>query len=122
SLPVRGTLPATEVKLLAPVDEQEVWAAGVTYKRSKVAREEESAGTGGSRFYDMVYTAPRPEPFFTSPARRVVHPAAPVRILPDGVLLLTGTGIVPPDDFTLAVEDVVAIEVAGIGRLVNRVG
>ena len=45
-LPVRATVPADQVKLLPPLDEQEVWAAGVTYKRSKVAREEESAGTG----------------------------------------------------------------------------
>ena len=40
---------------------------------------------------------------------------------PDGVVLLTGTGVVPPDDFTLAPGDGVAIEIAGIGRLVNRV-
>jgi 2-dehydro-3-deoxy-D-arabinonate dehydratase len=40
---------------------------------------------------------------------------------PDGVVLLTGTGVVPPDDFTLAVGDEVAIEVSGIGWLVNRV-
>jgi 2-dehydro-3-deoxy-D-arabinonate dehydratase len=41
---------------------------------------------------------------------------------PDGVILLTGTGLVPPDDFTLASGDAVAIEVAGIGRLENVVG
>src|SRR5437588_12971322 len=63
SLKVRATLPLAQVKLLAPIDEQEVWAAGVTYKRSKVAREEESATTGASRFYDLVYTAARPELF-----------------------------------------------------------
>jgi len=40
---------------------------------------------------------------------------------PDGVVLLTGTGIVPPDDFTLAVDDRIAIDVTGIGRLVNDV-
>ncbi|MFO0929788.1 MAG: fumarylacetoacetate hydrolase family protein [Gemmataceae bacterium] len=234
SLPVSETLPADRVKLLAPLDAQEVWAAGVTYRRSKVAREEESASTGGSRFYDLVYTAPRPELFFKAPAGRVVHPGDPVRIrrdarwsvpepevalvispkgrivgftvgndmssrdiegenplylpqakvydgacalgpvitlvdalpplaeviirleirrggtvafagttdlgqmkrtfdelvgwltretsFPDGVLLLTGTGIVPPDDFTLAVGDEVSIDVTGIGRLVNPVG
>src|SRR5262249_15113870 len=69
--------------LLAPVDTQEVWAAGVTYIRSKVAREEESAGTGGSRFYDLVYTAPRPELFMKAPAWRVVAPGQPVRIRRD---------------------------------------
>jgi 2-dehydro-3-deoxy-D-arabinonate dehydratase len=233
SLPVRATVPADQVKLLAPIDDQEVWAAGVTYKRSKVAREEESASTGGSRFYDMVYTAPRPELFFKAPARRVVPPGDPVRIrrdarwsvpepevalvispalkivgytigndmssrdiegenplylpqakiydgsctlgpvitlagylpppaevsiqlkitrggasvfegatslsamartfedlvswlgretsFPDGVLLLTGTGVVPPDDFTLVAGDEVLIEVAGIGQLASRV-
>jgi 2-dehydro-3-deoxy-D-arabinonate dehydratase len=226
-------LPVATVKFLAPLDEQEVWAAGVTYKRSKVAREEESAQTGGARFYDQVYTAARPELFFKAPARRVVAHGEPVRIrrdsrwsvpepevalvvsprlqivgytigndmssrdiegenplylpqakfydgscalgpvitladafppldqvqihlsitrggavafegsttlsamarsfadlvswlgretsFPDGVVLLTGTGIVPPDDFTLAAGDEVAIEVSGIGRLVNRV-
>src|SRR5439155_17086227 len=40
---------------------------------------------------------------------------------PHGVLLLTGTGIVPPDDFTLAADDVVHIDVTGIGRLTNPV-
>jgi 2-dehydro-3-deoxy-D-arabinonate dehydratase len=229
-----ATLPAGEVKVLAPIDEQEVWAAGVTYQRSKVAREEESATAGGARFYDMVYTAPRPELFFKAPARRVVHPGDPVRIrgdarwsvpepelalvvspelnivgytigndmssrdiegenplylpqakfydgscavgpvitlagflpplpevkigltitragtavfegatsldrmkrsfeelvswlgretsFPEGAVLLTGTGVVPPDDFTLHEGDEVAIEVTGIGRLVNVVG
>jgi 2-dehydro-3-deoxy-D-arabinonate dehydratase len=234
SLRITKTIALDQVKLLAPLDEQEVWAAGVTYKRSKVAREEESAGTGGSRFYDMVYTAARPELFFKAPARRVVHPGDPVRIrrdarwsvpepevalvvspalkivgytigndmssrdiegenplylpqakfydgactigpavtlsaflpplaevvirltihrggavafegstslaqmarsfedlvswlgretsFPDGAVLLTGTGVVPPDHFTLAVGDEVVIDVAGIGRLASRVG
>jgi 2-dehydro-3-deoxy-D-arabinonate dehydratase len=227
-------VPADRVRFLAPVDHQEIWAAGVTYQRSKVAREQESAEKGGSRFYDMVYTADRPELFFKSPAWRVVAPGDPVRIrrdarwsvpepelalvvsptleivgytigndmssrdiegenplylpqakfydgscavgpvitlasalppreqvgihmtitrsgkvtfegktslasmrraleelvawlgketsFPEGVVLLTGTGIVPPDDFTLAVGDEVAIEIDGIGRLVNPVG
>lgn len=48
-----------------PVDTyQEVWAAGVTYQRSKEARMEESKDSGGDRFYDMVYEAERPELFF----------------------------------------------------------
>jgi 2-dehydro-3-deoxy-D-arabinonate dehydratase len=234
ALPVRAALPTVQVKLLAPLDEQEVWAAGVTYKRSKVAREEESKDTGGSRFYDMVYTAARPEIFFKAPAKRVVHPGDPVRIrrdarwsvpepevalvvspalrivgytigndmssrdiegenplylpqakfydgsctigpvitlanalpplpevviklsivrdgavafegstslaqmarsfdelvswlgrettFPDGVILLTGTGVVPPDNFTLAVGDDITIDVTGIGRLHSKVG
>src|SRR6187401_3308871 len=75
SIPVPAT---TSVKLLAPVDHQEIWAAGVTYKRSQVARMEESE-TGASH-YDRVYTAPRPELFFKSMPRRVSGPGGPVRI------------------------------------------
>src|SRR4051794_10606873 len=48
------TLSAGEVKFLPPLDAQEVWAAGVTYKRSREARERESADAGGARFYDLV--------------------------------------------------------------------
>jgi 2-dehydro-3-deoxy-D-arabinonate dehydratase len=216
---------------LAPVDQQEIWAAGVTYKRSKVAREEESKGA--AQFYDKVYTADRPELFLKATPARVVHPGAPVRIradakwsvpepeltlvinpagkvvgftvgndmssrdiegenplylpqakiykgscavgpvitplaampslpsveiklvvrrggvnvfdgsttlaqmartveslaewlfkeneFPNGALLLTGTGIVPPDEFTLARGDDVSITIAGIGTLRNPV-
>lgn len=233
-LPTIQTLSSNDVEILPPLDNQEVWAAGVTYKRSKVAREEESASSGASRFYDMVYTAPRPELFMKCAAWRVVAPGEHVRIrrdarwsvpepelalvisfknrivgytigndmssrdiegenplylpqakiydgscalgpcitlagympppaettihititrqgrtvfdgttslammarpleelvswltretsFPNGAILLTGTGVVPPDDFTLAVGDEVAIEIAGIGRLVNPVG
>lgn len=227
-------VPANRVTFLPPVDQQEIWAAGVTYKRSKVAREQESAEKGGSRFYDMVYTAPRPEIFFKSPAWRAVGQGDQVRIrkdskwnvpepelalvisptlkivgytigndmssrdiegenplylpqakfydgacavgpvvtlasdlpvkeqveirltisragkpafagqtnlgamarsfeelvswlgretsFPEGAVLLTGTGVVPPDDFTLAVGDEITIEVTGIGVLRNVVG
>ncbi|GAA1987321.1 fumarylacetoacetate hydrolase family protein [Isoptericola halotolerans] len=215
--------------LLPPVDEQEVWAAGVTYRRSRDGRTEESTEPS---IYDRVYTAERPELFFKSTAARVVtdgedvgiradsgwdvpepelglvvnragavfgyvvgndmssrsiegdNPlylpqakvytrscalgtqivpvwAAPegpwaVRLtverddeevftgstttaelardldalagwlvlaldLPAGAVLLTGTGIVPGADFTLAAGDVVRIEVDGIGSLTNRV-
>ena len=232
--PTTATVPLAGAEILSPLDEQEVWAAGVTYIRSKVAREEESAAIGGSRFYDMVYTADRPELFFKAPASRVVATKGVVRIrrdarwsvpepelalvispagkivgftagndmssrdiegenplylpqakfydgscaigpgitlmgflpplpevqisvdiarggetvfggsttlaamkrsleelvswlyretsFPKGAVLLTGTGVVPPDDFTLAVGDVVTIDVTGIGRLVNTVG
>jgi 2-dehydro-3-deoxy-D-arabinonate dehydratase len=41
---------------------------------------------------------------------------------PQGVILLTGTGVIPPDDFTLAVDDLVTIEIEGIGVLENRIG
>jgi 2-dehydro-3-deoxy-D-arabinonate dehydratase len=221
-----------DVTLLVPIDRQEVWAAGVTYKRSQEARERESVGA--ARFYDLVYAAPRPELFFKATPGRVVGPGQPVHIrrdsrwsvpepelalvlsprlelvgytigndmsardiegenplylpqaklydaccalgpcvtvasafpppdqatirltierqrktvfdgstslsamarsfanliswlgretsFPVGVILLTGTGIVPPDDFTLAEGDTVAIEITGIGKLVNPVG
>ncbi|MDA1215122.1 MAG: fumarylacetoacetate hydrolase family protein [Planctomycetota bacterium] len=219
------------VTFLAPIDHQEVWAAGVTYKRSQVARMEESE-TGASH-YDRVYTAPRPEIFFKATPNRVSGPHQPVRVradsewsvpepeltliasperklvgftigndmsardiegenplylpqakmykqacalgpcvlIPDapldrpntkiklkisrkgklafegetnvgemvrdfdellswlgrendysqGVMLLTGTGIVPPDDFTLDNGDIVTIDITGIGSLVNPV-
>jgi 2-dehydro-3-deoxy-D-arabinonate dehydratase len=225
------SFPAGEVTLLAPVDRQEVWAAGVTYRRSKVARESESAGA--ARFYDLVYTAPRPELFFKALAHRVVGTGGTVHVrsdarwsvpepelalvlspklqivgytigndmssrdiegenplylpqakvydnscalgpavtlagdlpprdqvsirltvtrggaiafdgsttlaamarpfedlvswlgrensFPDGAVLLTGTGVVPPDDFSLAGGDRIAIDVSGIGRLENVV-
>ena len=76
------TLPLSSVKMLAPIDDQEVWAAGVTYQRSKVAREEESVGA--AQFYDKVYTADRPELFLKATPRRVVHPFDPVRVRADG--------------------------------------
>lgn len=224
--------PLSSVKLLAPVDRQEIWAAGVTYKRSKVAREEESVGA--AQFYDKVYTAERPEIFLKATPSRVVHPGDPVRIrkdskwnvpepeltlviapslkivgytigndmssrdiegenplylpqakiyngscavgpfitlaeampplagveirltidragkrafegtttlaqmartpeslvewlgmemdFPNGAMLLTGTGIVPPDSFSLASGDEVSITISGIGTLTNGVG
>ena len=57
----------------APIGNQEVWAAGVTYLRSKVARMEEAeAGGGGGDFYDKVYDAERPELFFKATAARTV--------------------------------------------------
>jgi 2-dehydro-3-deoxy-D-arabinonate dehydratase len=224
-------LPLDEVTLLPPLDHQEVWAAGVTYKRSQEARERESAGA--ARFYDLVYSAPRPELFFKATANRVVGPGSRVHIrrdsrwsvpepelalvisprlkivgytigndmssrdiegenplylpqakiydhscalgpvitladampapdevtirlrverrgqrvfdghtaltamkrsfkdlvawlgrensFPQGVVLLTGTGIVPPDDFSLQIGDRVTIDITGIGSLVNLV-
>jgi 2-dehydro-3-deoxy-D-arabinonate dehydratase len=66
--------------LLKPTDDQEVWAAGVTYERSKVAREEESAGSG---IYDRVYTAERPEIFFKATPSRTVGPHEPVAVRSD---------------------------------------
>ena len=224
--------PPDPADLLAPIGSQEVWAAGVTYFRSRTARMEESKSAGGGDFYDRVYGADRPELFFKASPHRVRGPGAPVRIrrdarwnvpepeltlavtssgaivgytigndmssrdiegenplylpqakvydgscglgpaiyvtteplpseteirivirragvvmfagttslaamkrtprdlvdylfrdnsFPHGCLLLTGTGIVPPDDFTLAVGDEVTIVIDPIGTLVNTV-
>ena len=221
----------SEVKLLAPVEAQEVWAAGVTYLRSKKARMEESDFSANA--YDRVYEADRPELFFKSMPEKVVGPNEPIGIrrdarwsvpepelalvinsrakivgftigndmssrdiegenllylpqakiyerscalgpwitlcqdpetardwrialkivrsgvgvfngdtsvgrikrsfneliqflfrsqrFPNGVVLLTGTGVVPPDDFTLEEGDVVEIEISGVGSLRNPV-
>ncbi len=216
--------------LLAPVDTQEVWAAGVTYERSRAARQEESVD--GGDVYARVYQAERPEIFFKALGWRVIGtrgevgirsdatwsvpepelvviynpamqpigftvgndvssrdieganplylpqakvytascalgpgivlnpvdewPEATIRLniqrdekvafegdvatsrikrkinelgsylgrsnhFPDGVALLTGTGVVPPNDFTLAAGDVVTISIDGIGMLTNTV-
>lgn len=219
------------VQLCCPLDRQEVWAAGVTYLRSKTARMEESAMSADA--YGRVYDAPRPELFFKALPEKVSGPGQPVGIrsdarwnvpepelvlvfnsrgrlagmtigndmssrdiegenplylpqakvyrhscavgpwigvgadeaearkwsirlevsrggrvvfagetsvdrlkrsfselgsylfrcqeFPHGAALLTGTGIVPPDDFTLAAGDKISIAVTGIGRLENPV-
>ena len=70
-------------KILAPIGTQEVWAAGVTYLRSKTARMEESKESGGATFYDKVYDAERPELFFKSTAQKVVGSNGMVRIRKD---------------------------------------
>lgn len=69
-----------EAQVLAPVDRQEVWACGVTYQRSRVARMEEAIEKS---VYDRVYDADRPEIFFKATAPRVVGPGQPVRIRQD---------------------------------------
>lgn len=67
--------------MLAPIDAQEVWASGVTYRRSKDARMEESEKS--ANVYDHVYEAFRPELFFKSMPQRVVGPGMPIRIRRD---------------------------------------
>jgi 2-dehydro-3-deoxy-D-arabinonate dehydratase len=69
------------VRLLAPVDRQEVWAAGVTYLRSKVARMEESDFSATA--YDRVYDAARPELFFKCLAEKAAGPGDPIGIRRD---------------------------------------
>jgi 2-dehydro-3-deoxy-D-arabinonate dehydratase len=77
---VADLLPA---QILAPIGNQEVWAAGVTYYRSRSARMEESKSAGGGDFYDRVYSAERPELFFKATASRVAGPGSHVRIRSD---------------------------------------
>lgn len=228
--PLTDHLP-DDIEWLAPVDAQEVWAAGVTYLRSKTARMEESEFSATA--YDRVYEAERPELFFKAMPAKVVGPGQPVAVrrdsawtvpepelalvlnprgevvgytvgndmsardiegdnllylpqakiytgscalgpwmvlgpdetaarawtigvrirrgggevfagqtevgrlkrrfadlaawlfraqaFPHGAVLLTGTGVVPPDDFSLQAGDEVEIEVSGIGQLINPV-
>ena len=73
----------SEADILPPIENQEVWAAGVTYYRSRSARMEESKDAGGGDFYDRVYSAERPELFFKATGRRVVGPGGKVRIRSD---------------------------------------
>lgn len=224
-------LPLADVQLCAPVEQQEVWAAGVTYLRSKKARMAESDFSASA--YDRVYEADRPEIFFKSLPEKVVPTGEPVgirsdanwnvpepelalvlnsrgqivghtigndmssrdiegenllylpqaktyhrscalgpwitvgtpeavarkwtinleiwrngqpvfsaetsvgqikrgfaelagylfrcQVFPHGAVLLTGTGIVPPESFTLAAQDEIVIAISGIGRLKNSV-
>jgi len=75
--------PADPVTLLPPIGHQEVWAAGVTYYRSRDARMDESRDAGGASFYDRVYVADRPELFFKATPHRVVGPGGPIRVRRD---------------------------------------
>jgi 2-dehydro-3-deoxy-D-arabinonate dehydratase len=84
--------------LQAPIQSQEIWAAGVTYTRSRDARMEESKDAGGGSFYDMVYDAVRPELFFKANPYRCVGPGAKVRIRRDS------TWNVPEPELTLAIN------------------
>jgi 2-dehydro-3-deoxy-D-arabinonate dehydratase len=92
---IKPPAPAT---LKAPLGNQEIWAAGVTYLRSKTARMEESKDVGGGTFYDRVYEADRPELFFKSTPHRTVGPGGKVRIRRDS------KWNVPEPELTLAVN------------------
>jgi 2-dehydro-3-deoxy-D-arabinonate dehydratase len=82
----------------APIQSQEVWAAGVTYYRSRTARMAESKEAGGGTFYDKVYSAERPELFFKSTPHRVAGPGEPVRLRGDS------KWNVPEPELTLAIN------------------
>jgi 2-dehydro-3-deoxy-D-arabinonate dehydratase len=75
-----STVPLAQASLRAPIDRQEVWAAGVTYLRSRDARMEESTQKD---IYDRVYDADRPELFLKATPNRVSGPGDPIAIRPD---------------------------------------
>jgi 2-dehydro-3-deoxy-D-arabinonate dehydratase len=87
-----------DLTIQAPIQNQEIWAAGVTYTRSRDARMEESKDAGGGSFYDMVYDAVRPELFFKATAYRCVGPGDHVRIRKDS------TWNVPEPELTLVIN------------------
>ncbi|RDC64468.1 fumarylacetoacetate hydrolase family protein [Adhaeribacter pallidiroseus] len=87
-----------EEELLVPIVRQEIWAAGVTYYRSKNARMEESKDAGGGDFYDKVYDAERPEIFFKATAARTVGHLGTVHIRQDS------TWDVPEPELTLFIN------------------
>jgi 2-dehydro-3-deoxy-D-arabinonate dehydratase len=101
--PAENGLHLYENMLQAPIQNQEIWAAGVTYFNSKLARQEESESAGGSDFYARVYAADRPELFFKATANRCVGSGQKVRTRKDSAwnvpepeltLLLTSSGTI----------------------------
>ncbi|MCB9266017.1 MAG: aldehyde dehydrogenase family protein [Lewinellaceae bacterium] len=97
-------------ELQPPVGSQEIWAAGVTYYRSRSARMEESRVAGGESFYDRVYEAERPELFFKSTAQRTVGHRGEVRIRCDS------SWDVPEPELTLFINSSGSIEAYTIGN------
>ncbi len=95
--PKSAPIDVGKATLLAPLDDQEVWAAGVTYKRSQLARMDESKS--GAIHYDKVYTADRPELFFKATASRVSGPGETVRVRFDS------RWTVPEPEWTLIISD-----------------
>ncbi|MBX2923411.1 MAG: fumarylacetoacetate hydrolase family protein [Chitinophagaceae bacterium] len=93
-----------------PVQSQEVWAAGVTYLRSRDARMEESKESGGATFYDKVYEAERPELFFKSLPHRVAGTGQDVYIRRDS------TWNVPEPELTLFINSKGNIQAYTIGN------
>jgi 2-dehydro-3-deoxy-D-arabinonate dehydratase len=89
-------VPLQSVAILPPIDRQEVWAAGVTYKRSRTARMEESEAAASC--YDRVYVSPRPELFMKATPHRVSGTGQPLRIRADA------SWNVPEPELTLVVN------------------
>ena len=98
---IKGLAPSkTNIEnILAPIgSNQELWACGVTYLKSKIGRQEESKDAGGGDFYARVYEAQRPEVFFKATSNRIVGPDQKVRIRKDS------TWDVPEPELTLVVS------------------
>lgn len=91
------SIPLENVQWLPPIDDQEVWAAGVTYKRSQTARMEESEAAASC--YDRVYTAARPELFFKATPNRCSGHLGKLRIRSDA------TWNVPEPELTLVLSN-----------------
>ncbi len=92
-----GESTSRPTELLSPVATQEIWAAGVTYFRSRTARMEESKEAGGGSFYDRVYAADRPEIFFKATPHRVAAPGAKMHLRRDSKWM------VPEPELTLVI-------------------
>ena len=99
-----------ETEIVAPIGSQEVWAAGVTYLRSKEARMDESRESGGATFYDKVYDAERPELFFKANPTRVAGHLETVNIRRDS------TWNVPEPELALFISSTGSIEGYTIGN------
>jgi len=95
-----GGQPADSVidEVPAPIESQEVWAAGVTYLRSRSARMAESEQSGGADFYDKVYHANRPELFFKATPHRCVGTGGTLKLRQDSKWM------VPEPELTLAIK------------------
>jgi 2-dehydro-3-deoxy-D-arabinonate dehydratase len=105
ALPTEASVPISEAtNWLPPIDNQEVWAAGVTYKRSQTARMEESEAAASC--YDRVYQADRPEIFFKATPHRVRGHRQPLRIRRDA------TWNVPEPEVTLVISP--ALKIVGL--------
>jgi 2-dehydro-3-deoxy-D-arabinonate dehydratase len=97
-------------KVLAPIGNQEVWAAGVTYLKSRDARMEESKESGAADVYQKVYDADRPELFFKSLSHRVSGPGEDVYIRQDS------TWNVPEPELTLYINSEGKIQAYTVGN------
>ncbi|SHI91789.1 fumarylacetoacetate hydrolase family protein [Pseudozobellia thermophila] len=104
----KGTIGDADIE--KPMGNQEVWASGVTYMRSKTARMEESKKAGGGTFYDRVYDADRPELFFKATPQRTVGQGGTVRIRKD-----SGWDV-PEPELTLLISSKGSIEGYTIGN------